>query len=386
MSDEQGAQKGWERDRYRLVVENLRDYAVFTTDVDGNIDTWNPGAEETLGYREAEIIGQNVAILFTPEDRAAEVPERELRSAAAAGRGDDTRWHVRADGRRIWVEGVTLALFERGAGPEAAASGALRGFAKIMRDETQELEQQQALRRAHDELEARVAERTEELRRSEERFHKAFNLSPAPTVIVRLDDKRYLNVNDSFLLLTGYARAEVVGQTLDQVDLYVDAPGRERTLTGLRRGVPVPLREMEVRGKEGSIKSVMVASEVIDVEGKMCQLDIFIDISERKRNEAQLMRALEEVMSDTSWFSRTVVERLAQLRSEPVDQTGLGELTARERQVLTYVARGANNEAIGTALGLATQTVRNYLSSIYEKLGLHTRAEVVVWARERGLG
>ena len=64
----------------------------------------------------------------------------------------------------------------------------------------------------------------------------------------------------------------------------------------------------------------------------------------------------------------------------------LAELTARERQVLTYVARGANNEAIGAALGLATQTVRNYLSSIYEKLGLHTRAEVVVWARERGLG
>lgn len=379
-------QDGWERERYRLVVENLRDYAVFTTDTDGTIDTWNPGAEQTLGYREAEIVGQNIALFFTPEDRAAGVPQRELKSAAAAGRADDTRWHVCADGRRIWVEGVTLALFERGAGPDAEGAGALRGFAKIMRDETQELEQQQALRRAHDELEGRVAERTEALRRSEERFQKAFNLSPAPTVIVRLDDKRYLDVNDSFLLLTGYARGEVVGHTLEQVDLYVDAPGRERTLEGLRRGLPVPLREMEIRDKAGDVKNVMVASEVIDVEGKTCQLDIFIDISERKRSEAQLMRALDEVMSDTSWFSRTVVERLAQLRSEPVDQTGLGELTARERQVLTHVARGANNEAIGAALGLATQTVRNYLSSIYEKLGLHTRAEVVVWARERGLG
>ena len=384
---EQDAQEGWERERYRLVVENLRDYAVFTTDTGGIIDTWNPGAEQTLGYGEAEIVGQPIALLFTPEDRAAGVPQRELTSAAAVGRGDDTRWHVRADGRRIWVEGVTLALFERGAGPDAVAgAGVLRGFAKIMRDETQELEQQEALRRAHDDLERRVAERTEALRRSEERFQKAFNLSPAPTVIVRLDDKRYLDVNDSFLLLTGYAWDEVVGQTLEQVDLYVDAPGRERTLEGLRRGVPVPLREMDIRGKAGDVKNVMVASEVIDVEGRTCQLDIFIDISERKRNEAQLMRALDEVMSDTSWFSRTVVERLAQLRSEPVDQTGLGELTARERQVLTYVARGANNEAIGGALGLATQTVRNYLSSIYEKLGLHTRAEVVVWARERGLG
>lgn len=64
------------------------------------------GAEEALGYREAEAVGQNIALSFTPEDRAEGVPQRELERAASSGRSDDTRWHVRADGRRSWVEGV----------------------------------------------------------------------------------------------------------------------------------------------------------------------------------------------------------------------------------------------------------------------------------------
>ena len=366
--------------RYRLLVENLKDYAVFTTDVYGVIDSWNLGATEMFGYSSAEIIGQAINVIFTPEDQAKHAPQYELETAARTGRAEDDRWHVRKDGSRIWVNGVLVALTD-----ETRPNKTI-GFAKIIRDETQRLAREEELRASHETLENRVRERTEALKRSEDRFQKAFSSSPAPTVIVRLRDKHYLNVNESFLLLTEYERDEVIGRTLEEVNLYVDQPGRERTLGQLRRGIPVPLREMDIRKKSGEVLSVMVASEIIDVDDDACQLDIFIDITERKRNEAQLMRAIEEVMSDTTWFSRSVVEKLAQLRSGEVDQTGVDELTARERQVLSYIARGSNNDTISTELGLATQTVRNYISSIYEKLGLHTRAEVVVWARERGLG
>ena len=369
-----------QEERYRLLVENLKDYAVFTTDTEGKIDSWNLGAQETLGYCSAEVIGQAVDLIFTPEDRAEGAPQHELERAAHTGRSEDNRWHVRKDGSRIWVNGVLVALFDKGQPTQR------RGFAKIIRDETQRLRQEEALRASHETLEKRVEERTEALRRSEDRFQKAFSSSPAPTVIVRLADKNYLDVNESFLSLTEYTQDEVVGHTLSEIELYVDRPDRERTLAQLQRGVPVPLREMEIRKKGGEILSVMVASEIIDVDNEMCQLDIFIDITERKQGEAQLMRAIEEVMSDATWFSRSVVERLTQLRSGSVDQTGIDELTARERQVLSYVAKGSNNETISSELGLATQTVRNYISSIYEKLGLHTRAEVIVWARERGLG
>ena len=366
--------------RYRLLVENLKDYAVFTIGTDGIIDSWNAGARELLGYSSAEIVGQALDAIFTPEDRARNAPQHELETAARTGRAEDNRWHVRQDGLHIWVNGILLALRDE-ENPEK-----VRGFAKIIRDETQRLAQEEELRASHETLENRVRERTEALRRSEDRFQKAFSSSPAPTVIVRLRDKYYLNVNESFLLLTEYTKDEVVGHTLEEVELYVDKPGREKTLEQLRRGVPVPLREMEIRKKSSETLCVMVASEIIDVDDDACQLDIFIDITEHKRSEAQLMRAIEEVMSDTTWFSRSVVEKLAQLRSGSVDQTGIDELTARERQVLSYIARGANNETISGDLGLATQTVRNYISSIYEKLGLHTRAEVIVWARERGLG
>ena len=369
-----------QEERYRLLVENLKDYAVFTTDTDGRIDSWNLGAQETLGYCSAEVIGQAIDLIFTPEDRATGAPQHELEQAAQTGRSEDDRWHVRKDGSRLWVNGVLVALVDKEQ-PEQ-----LRGFAKIIRDETQRLAQDEELRASYETLEKRVEERTEALRRSEDRFYKAFSSSPAPTVIVRLTDKCYLNVNESFLSLTGYTREEVVGRTLTEIELYVDRPGRERTLAQLRRGVPVPLREMEIRKKGGEVLSVMVASEIIDVDNEACQLDIFIDVTERKQSEAQLMRAIEEVMNDATWFSRSVVERLAQLRSGDVDRTGIDELTARERQVLSYVAKGSNNDTISSELGLATQTVRNYISSIYEKLGLHTRAEVIVWARERGLG
>ena len=380
MENDKPAAKQIEQERYRLLVENLKDYAVFTTDLGGKINSWNVGAQETLGYSSAEVLGQTIDLIFTPEDRARGAPQHELETAAQTGRAEDNRWHVRKDGSRIWVNGVLVALCSE-ADPER-----IYGFAKIIRDETERLAKDEALKTSNEALEQRVEERTEALRRSEDRFHKAFSSSPAPTVIVRLSDKCYLNVNESFLLLTGYAREEVVGHTLTEVELYVDRPGRERTLEQLQRGVPVPLREMEIRQQGGEVRSVMVASEIIDVDNEACQLDIFIDITERKQSEAQLMRAIEEVMSDATWFSRSVVERLTQLRSGEVDQTGIDELTARERQVLSYVAKGSNNDTISTELGLATQTVRNYISSIYEKLGLHTRAEVIVWARERGLG
>ncbi len=377
---EQGKSELEQGSRYQLLVENLKEYAVFTADTHGVINSWNLGATAMFGYSSAEIIGQAIDVIFTPEDRAKGAPQHELKTAAKTGRAEDNRWQVRKDGSRIWVNGVLVAL------PDEAHPGKLYGFAKIIRDETQRLAQEEKLRASHESLENRVKERTEALRRSEERFQKAFASSPAPTVIVRLRDMHYLDVNESFLLLTEYERGEVIGHTLGEVNLYVDQPGRERTLEQLRSGQPVPLREMDIRKKSGETLSVMVASEIIDVDDDACQLDIFIDITQRKRSEAQLMRAIEEVMSDTTWFSRSVVEKLAQLRSGEVDQTGIDELTARERQVLSYVAKGSNNETISSELGLATQTVRNYISSIYEKLGLHTRAEVIVWARERGLG
>jgi DNA-binding CsgD family transcriptional regulator len=114
------------------------------------------------------------------------------------------------------------------------------------------------------------------------------------------------------------------------------------------------------------------------------------DITPRKRTEAELREAIEAVMSDTAWFSRSLLEKLAHVRTRntavaPQRSVEVAQLTRRERQVLERIADGWDNGQIAADLALAEQTIRNYVTNIYEKLGVHSRVEAVVWARDRGL-
>ncbi|WP_149540505.1 PAS domain S-box protein [Siccirubricoccus phaeus] len=116
-------------ERLRLVVENARDYAIFTADAEGRIDTWFGGAARIFGWEAAEAIGRHIALTFTPEDQAEGVPARELETARREGVAPDIRWHQRRDGSLVFIEGSTAAL--RG------ADGSVRGFLKIGQDVTE---------------------------------------------------------------------------------------------------------------------------------------------------------------------------------------------------------------------------------------------------------
>jgi PAS domain S-box-containing protein len=163
---------------HRLAFESVVDYAIFFFDLQGRIASWNPGAERLLGYRPEEVVGREVAIFFTPEDRAAGAPERELRQAAEAGRASDDRWHVRQDGSYFFASGITTPLRD-GRG--------IRGFVKIMRDRTErkrleeELRQQTAaLVRADQEKDEFLAVLAHELRNP---------LAPIAYALSLLDEK-----------------------------------------------------------------------------------------------------------------------------------------------------------------------------------------------------
>ena len=112
---------------FRLIVEEAKDVAIFLLDVDGRIITWNIGAQRIFHWSESEVVGQNFAMLFTEEDRANNIPARELEEALRSGRGLDTRWHLRKDGR-LFADGVTTPL--------RSATGEVIGFSKIARDIT----------------------------------------------------------------------------------------------------------------------------------------------------------------------------------------------------------------------------------------------------------
>jgi two-component system, cell cycle sensor histidine kinase and response regulator CckA len=117
-------------DGWRMLVEQVKDYAIFMMDTAGRNASWNEGVARVLGFQESEFVGGSVREIFTPEDRAAGVPENELATAAREGSANDDRWMMRKDGGRFWATGITTAL--RG------ADGELLGYSKVIRDHTAE--------------------------------------------------------------------------------------------------------------------------------------------------------------------------------------------------------------------------------------------------------
>jgi PAS domain S-box-containing protein len=121
-------------DLLRVIFRSVTDFAVFAMDREGQVISWNSGAERLTGFTEAEMVGHSGDIIFTSEDRAAGEPENERAAALVTGHGEDERWHLRRDGSRFWGSGVMMLL----------SDGA--GFVKVVRDRTTHHEQERALR------------------------------------------------------------------------------------------------------------------------------------------------------------------------------------------------------------------------------------------------
>ena len=171
---------------YRLLVESVRDYAIFALDPTGRILSWNAGAERIKGYSAGEIIGQHFSIFYGPEDLATGKPDMELRVAERDGRIEDEGWRLRKDGTRFWASVVITAL----RGP----NGELVGFAKVTRDLT-------TRRRAEDALRA-----------SEERF-RVLVQSVKDYGIFMLDPSgRVVSWNEGARRIKGYEAEEILGQ------------------------------------------------------------------------------------------------------------------------------------------------------------------------------
>src|SRR5260370_572892 len=116
-------------DRYRLMVESVKDYGIIMLDPDGRVVSWNPGAERIKGYRAVEIIGQHFSRFYPPEDIQRGKPEMDLRVAAAEGRLEDDGWRLRKDGSRFWANVIITALRDE--------AEQLIGFGKVTPDLTE---------------------------------------------------------------------------------------------------------------------------------------------------------------------------------------------------------------------------------------------------------
>src|SRR4028119_664912 len=140
-------------ERFRRLVEAAKDYAIFMTDAEGRVSTWNEGAARLFGYGEGEIVGadrpgllvpeervrggrgrgemlgEDGSVLFVPEDRESGAPEREHEKARTEGRAEDERWHLRKDGTRFWASGFVRPILDE--------EGDLIGYSKVARDLTE---------------------------------------------------------------------------------------------------------------------------------------------------------------------------------------------------------------------------------------------------------
>src|SRR5215210_8003714 len=220
-----GERRGIDRrtdDIYRKAIEDIRDYAIFMTDPEGLITNWNVGAEHILGFSEEEIIGKDVAKFFTPEDRAKDIPQKELSTAALVGRAEDERWHIRRDGSRFWASGVVTPVRDH--------TGKLIRFSKVMRD------------------------MTERNRLTEER-DRFFALSMDMLCIVRLDGS-FQRVNPAFEKVLGFTEEELLSLLLFDLVHPDDRPGTKAEYERLETGKPTPFMENRLRCKDGTYKWV----------------------------------------------------------------------------------------------------------------------------------
>ncbi|HZV06522.1 MAG TPA: PAS domain S-box protein [Gemmataceae bacterium] len=207
-------------ERFRLMIENVKDYAIFMLDPQGRVVTWNEGAQRLKGYTAEEIIGQHFS-RFYPEDPVRRGwPDEELRRAAAEGRFEDEGWRVRKDGSRFWANVVITALRDE--------SGMLRGFGKVTRDLTERrLAEENARRLVQEEAARKAAEESAQvIDRQREQLHVTL-ASIGDAVIVTDNQSGVTFLNAVAEELTGWRLDEAVGQPIKRVFHIINEESRE---------------------------------------------------------------------------------------------------------------------------------------------------------------
>ncbi len=300
---------------FRLLVENILDYAISMLDPQGRILTWNLGAEQVQGYKAEEVIGSHFSIFYSPADIVAGKPEHALKTALEKGRFEAEGWRLRKDGSIFLANIVITALYDR--------QEVLRGFAKVTRDMTRK-------------------------KLEEERFRAVVEAAPNAMIMVDKDGKIVL-VNSSAEKLFGYSRQELLHKTIEILvpqrfrgkhpehrrgffaDPRVRAMGAGRDLYGVLkdgREVPIEIGLNPIAAPDGNF---VLAS--------------IIDITERKRSEELRVakEAMEAVAREMQTFSYSCAHDLrAPLRriagfGQFLEKDSRGKLSAQSEDYLQRI-------------------------------------------------
>jgi PAS domain S-box-containing protein len=252
-------------DGYRLLVHDVRDYAIFMLDPGGHIVSWNVGAERIKGYREEEILGRHFSVFYPPEDIEHGKPARELRDAVADGRLEDEGWRLRKDGTRFWANVIITPLVDE--------TGRLLGFGKITRDMTDRRNAEQALRDSEERFRLLV---------QGVRDYGIFMLDPAGHII---------SWNVGAQRINGYEEHEILGKHYSifypPEEIADGKPERE-----LREAIADGRLEDEgwrVRKDGSRFWANVIITPLFDEAGKLCGFGkVTRDMTERRSTEQAL--------------------------------------------------------------------------------------------------
>jgi len=223
------------------------------------------------------------------------------------------------------------------------------------------------------------------LQRSEEQFAKAFRLAPVPMMICARSNWRILAANDAFGDATGHRHHDIQGQAIREIGLWKNARMLDDLQVSLDAGHETRNLEVPLVTHEGSAIDCLLSASPVTIQDEACVLCVIQDVTERKRAEADVILAIETVMKDTSWFSHTVMEKLAQIRQPGRAGSELAALTPRELEILEFICKGHGDADIANALKLSRNTIRNHVANLYSKINVKRRSAAVVWGRERGI-
>jgi PAS domain S-box-containing protein len=298
-------------ERFRLMVEGIKDYAIFMLDPEGRVATWNAGAERINGYTADEIIGQHFSSFYPQEAVTRDWPNDELRQAAAVGRFEDEGWRLRKDGSVFWGSVIISALRDE--------KGVLRGFVNITKDLTERRRAEESARRLLQEKVARQAaeEAAEEIERQREQLDVTLS-SIGDAVIVTDQNGIITFMNPVAANLTGWDKA--VGEPLDRVFKIVD----EKTHTKIESPALRVVREGAATGFAN--KTLLIARDGSEHPIDDCAAPIrlrrgavagtvlvFRDISKRRQAEVALQeseKALREENQHKTEFLAVLAHEL----------------------------------------------------------------------------
>ncbi|MEI8233663.1 MAG: PAS domain S-box protein [Verrucomicrobiota bacterium] len=237
--------------------------AVVITDTKGDIQYVNPKFTEVTGYASAEVLGRNPRILKSGETLSEDYKALwETITAGCEWRGE---LHNKKKNGELFWESASIC-------PITNEAGAITHFLAIKEDITER-------------------KRTEEaLRKSEEKFFKAFNTAPAVMAIFTLHEGRCIEINDAFVEISGYGREEAIGRTVLELGLIEHREELKRLIKKLIDEGSLRNEECPYRTKAGESLLGLISAELIDVEGVSCVISITLDITERKQMEEKFLR------------------------------------------------------------------------------------------------